>query len=157
MKKEVLLLFIMLCLVAACSTVCAQAQRSQHTATRNITGRWSCASKERVTNQFGEKFPSWIFDLKLKVENNQIKGDYLVSCPLHERFDGNLYSGDEEDFDIKGKWVGDKYIVKYESSWGANVTAYIKPITSRKIEWRIISEKGGCTMAPKRAILTKER
>lgn len=157
MKKVVLVFLIMLCIVGTYSTICAQSQRNQHAVTRNITGKWSCVSKERVRNQFGENLPAWTFDLKLEVINNQIRGDYLVSCPLHMRFDGNLYTGDEEYYDIKGRWVGNKYIVKYQSSREAIVTAYIKPLSSQKIEWGVISVKGGCSLAPKKAILTKEK
>lgn len=123
----------------------------------NITGKWSCASKEIEENQFGEIFPSWTFDLQVKVTGNEIKGSYFASYPLCMRFEGNLYDNDEDDFDIKGRWDGEKYIVKYHSSRDADVVAYIKPITTRKIEWRIISVKGFCTMAPQKAVLIKEQ
>lgn len=123
----------------------------------NITGNWTCTSKEIVENQFGEKSPSWTFDLKLKATGNEIKGDYFASYPLCMRFDGNLYDNYEDDFDIKGRWDGEKYVVKYHSSHDADVVAHIKPISSRKIEWRIVSIKGGCTMAPSKAILIKEQ
>ena len=123
----------------------------------DITGMWSCVSKEVVEDASGEKMPSWTFDLKLKVENNQIRGDYLVFLPLHLWTDGNLHSPGGDSFDIRGKWNGDRYIVKYQSSRDADVTAYIKPISSQKIEWGVISVKGGCSFAPEKAILTKER
>lgn len=123
----------------------------------NITGKWTCASKEKEENQFGEIFPSWTFDLQVKVTGNAIIGNYFASYPLCMRFDGNLYDHDENYFDIKGRWDGEKYVVKYHSSRDADVVAYIKPITTRKIEWRIISVKGGCTMAPQKAVLIKEQ
>ena len=149
-------LFVMLCFIGAQSKIHTQADKKQLTTTRSITGMWSCTSKETVVESSGEEIPSWTFDLKLEVINNQIRGDYIVIFP-DLRTDGNLYSPGEDSFDIRGKWNGDKYIVKYESSRGANVIAYIKPITSRKIEWRIISVKGGCSFAPQRAILTRKR
>ena len=155
MKKVVLVFYVMLCFAGTFSAICAQNQRSPHATTRNITGKWICISKENIINQLGEEVPSWMFNLKLKVENDRIKGDYLVSTQY--KFDGRLYLDDEEPLDIRGKWYKNKYIVKFRSGWSAEVIAYIKPINSQKIEWRVVSVRDGYTIVPRRAILTRRR
>lgn len=155
MKKVVLVFYVMLCFAGTFSAICAQNQRSPRATTRNITGNWAGISKDNIINQLGEEVPSWLFSLKLKVENDRIKGDYLLST--QNKFDGSLYLFDEEPFDIRGKWYKNKYIVKFRSGWCAEVIAYIKPINSQKIEWRVVSVREGCTLVPRRAILTRRR
>ena len=121
----------------------------------DITGHWTCSSPKTVKGDDGHSIPSWTFDLKLTTSGPNISGDYLVVYPASMKTDGNpgLYD-DEDNFDIKGNWDGEKYVVRYQSSWEANVKASIKPISSNQIEWRIISATGGSTFAPDKATLT---
>ncbi len=124
--------------------------------TTNITGYWSCTASEQVVS-FGESVPAWTFDLKLTDNGEDIYGDYLVTTPF-EKFDGNWGIFDDVDnFDIKGSWDGSRYVVKYTSSWEGRVTATIRPISSNKIEWRVLSVKDGGSMAPDYAVLTKTK
>ncbi len=121
----------------------------------NISGNWHWESDE-VWNIGGEyeivEVPAMQFSLVLKDDGTTLSGDYC-----------SLFAGDHMDGDgeyainpVIGKWDGEQFDVDFRSeAWGGTGNAKIKIISSRKIEWTIVSSQGEIHV-PIKATLVKQ-
>lgn len=115
----------------------------------NISGEWIWESDD-LMDFGGEQIPSMGFYLKIK----QKEGETTFSG-IYESFFGGDHT-DIADNPVNGKWDGEKYVVNFESNaWGGKGKATIKQISSKKIEWKLVSHQGE-VHTPTSATLTKK-